>query len=343
MQQPKTRNQDDTQDELLVHVDEAERVIEDLPKTDISSKFSIVKYQGFWCPNHSNYMASILYFQQHFCARDTDLIIGSFPKTGTTWLKSLLFSVVNREKYGIKQSPLLNNHPHELVYRLEIDVYGNAFDYPRPHHLNELPSPRLLHTHLPYVSLPDSIKDSGCKVLYISRNPMDTLVSQWYFMISALKKMEGEDFEFFSMEEFFEFFLQGKLVHGPFFDHVVEYWKESLERPEKVLFLKYEDLKDDPIVELKKLAEFVGVPFSPKEESEGVIKEIIEFCSIGNLKEMEVNKSGVFNKFYEKKSYFRKGEVGDWTQYFTPSMVERMNKLMKEKFEDIGLFFKLGY
>ncbi|XP_074321505.1 cytosolic sulfotransferase 5-like [Silene latifolia] len=332
---------DSALDELLVKEAEVQCLVQSLPKTTtLQGIVELVNYQGFWCPNFSNNMASILAFQSHFCARDTDLIIASFPKTGTTWLKSLLFSVVNREKYDIKQSPLLNNHPHELVYRLEIDVYGNAFDYPRPQHLSELPSPRLFHTHLPYISLPKSIKDSECKVIYVSRNPMDTLVSLWYFTTSALKK-GGVDVEY-SMEDCFEEFMEGKLGHGPFFEHIIEYWKQSLEQPETVLFLKYEDLKDDPIVELKKLAGFVGVPFSSQEESEGVIKEIIEFCSINNLKEMEVNKSGVINEYFEKKSYFRKGEVGDWTRYFTPSMVERMNKLMNEKFEGTGLSFKLG-
>ncbi|KAK9742690.1 hypothetical protein RND81_03G191300 [Saponaria officinalis] len=342
MHQPKTTNQNEAIVESLVQEDEIQGITQGLPMISLSNNVKIVKYQGFWCPDVSNYLGSILAFQRHFQARDTDLIVASFPKTGTTWLKSLLFSVINREKYDTKHTPLLSSHPHELVYRLEVDVYGNAFDYPRPCDLNDLPSPRLLHTHLPYTSLPESIKFSGCKVLYISRNPMDTLVSQWYFFTNAFKKIEGEDFEFVSLEEYFENFVQGKVPHGPFFEHAVEYWKASLERPDNVLFLKYEDLMDDPITELKKLAEFAGVPFTPKEESEGVIKDIVDLCSIGSMKEMEGNKSGVFNKFYEKKSYFRKGEVGGWTQHFTPSMVERIKAIMHDKFESIGLSFNLG-
>ncbi|KAL9234316.1 hypothetical protein vseg_009200 [Gypsophila vaccaria] len=342
MDQPKASNQNKNESnfESFVHEDEVERLTKDLPRS-LSSHVNLVKYQGFWCPDFSNYLASIIAFQRHFQAHDTDLIVASFPKTGTTWLKSLLFSVINREKYGTKQSPLLSSHPHELVYRLEVDVYGNAFDYPRPCHLKDLPSPRLLHTHLPYSMLPESIKCSDCKVIYISRNPMDVLVSGWYFFTSALKKSKGEDFEGFNLEEYVEDFILGKVVHGPYFEHVVEYWKESIERPNKVLFLKYEDLKGDPTHELKKLAQFVGVPFTPKEESEGVIKDIIDLCSIGNMKEMDGNKSGVISKFFEKKSYFRKGEVGGWGHYFDPSMVERIKAIMKEKFESAGLTFNL--
>ena len=48
---------------------------------------------------------------------------------------------------------------------------------------------------------------------------------------------------------------------GPFWDHVLKYQKTSLERPQKIMFLKYEDLKRDPRGQVKKLAEFMGRPF----------------------------------------------------------------------------------
>ncbi|KAL2926354.1 Cytosolic sulfotransferase 12 [Bienertia sinuspersici] len=94
-------------------------------------------------------------------AKDTDIYIASIPKTGSTWLKSLLYSIVNRSNQTISESPLLTHHPHQLVYSLETDVYSVAFDYSRPHHLDELVSPRLLSTHVPYMSLPESFKTSN--------------------------------------------------------------------------------------------------------------------------------------------------------------------------------------
>ncbi|KAL2893524.1 Cytosolic sulfotransferase 5, partial [Bienertia sinuspersici] len=203
--------------------------------------------------------------------------------------------------------------------------------------LSQLPSPRLFHTHLPYTSVPESIKTSGCRILYITRNPLDTIVSLMHFGSKPMKKFLGVP----GIQDYFEEFCAGRIVHGPFFEHVLEYWKLSLEQPNKVLFLKYEDLKENPSFELKKVAQFVGMPFSPEEESQGVIQAIIEMCKINNLKEMEGNKSGVINKFYDKKSYFRKGEIGDWTNYFTPTMEERMKKLMDDKLSGTGLSFQL--
>ncbi|KNA11073.1 hypothetical protein SOVF_138430 [Spinacia oleracea] len=331
-------------DEMCKEVqEEVEKLVKCLPKvTQRGSSFEMIKYQDSWYFITGNLFRNVVTFQKHFVAKHTDIIITSLPKTGSTWLKSLLFAVVNRANHPINQSPLLTCHPQELVYSLETDVYSEAFPYPRPHHLNEVKPPRLLSTHVPYTSLPESIKTSECRLLYICRNPLDTLVSSYYFFQEYMKKFQEKKQDFAtkrSLGDTFEDFCNGKSLFGPSFEHVLGYWNMSLERPDKVLFLKYEDLKDDPELHLKRLAEFIGMPFSPKEENEGVIKQIVELCCIKTMK--EVNKSGVINKFFEKKSYFRKGEVGDWTNHLTPSMVERMNKLMEEKLEGSGLSFKL--
>ncbi|KAL2933267.1 Cytosolic sulfotransferase 15 [Bienertia sinuspersici] len=302
-----------------------------------------MKYQNFWYPR-CRLFKNTLEYQRHFEAKDTDLIIASHPKTGTTWLTTLLFAVVNRGKYPLSESPILYQHPHHLVHRLE-DVHfreaiGNqliSFS-----DLNKLLPPRLFSTHFPYVSLPESIKTSNCRILYICRNPLDTFVSQWHFYSKIAKHLGGDQhLKPYSFEDYFEDWLEGRIMFGPFFEHVVDYWMKSLERPEKILFLKYEDLKYDPIQHLKRVADFVGIPFSPEEESEGVITGIIEMCSINNVKELEVNKNGVNFTGVEKRAYFRKGEVGDWTNYFTPNMVERMNKLMQQKLGGTGLTFKI--
>ena len=83
----------------------------------------------------------------------------------------------------------------------------------------------------------------------------------------------------FSMEEAFEQFCKGVSLHGPFWIHVLGYWKASLDWPERVLFIKYEDLKMDSAIHLKRLAEFMGCPLSPEEESQGVVSEILNPCS----------------------------------------------------------------
>lgn len=144
------------------------------------------------------------------------------------------------------------------------------------------------------------------------------------------------------MEEYVDKFCNGEEGFGPFWDHVLAYWKVSLEKPEKVLFLKYEDMKEETIFQVKRIAEFIGFPFSEDEEIRGVVKEISDLCSLSSLKDLEVNKNGKFMPNFENKSYFRKGEVGDWVNHLSLSMAERVSKVSEEKLKGSGLTFKMS-
>ena len=142
------------------------------------------------------------------------------------------------------------------------------------------------------------------------------------------------------MEDYAEGFCRGEQGFGPFWDQVLGYWKESLEKPEKVLFLRYEDMKEETELYVKKVAEFVGFPFSKEEESQGVVAEILEVCSLRSLSGLEVNRSGKLMAIIDNKRFFRKGEVGDWVNHLTPSMAERIMKIIEQKFSGSGLTFK---
>lgn len=92
--------------------------------------------------------------QENFRARASDILLATVPKCGTTWLKSLTFSIMNRNDTTYQNS-LLTTTPHELVPYIETQVHGhNPTSY-----LDSLSSPRLLSTHVPYTSLPKSMID----------------------------------------------------------------------------------------------------------------------------------------------------------------------------------------
>jgi hypothetical protein len=119
------------------------------------------------------------------------------------------------------------------------------------------------------------------------------------------------------------------------------YWNESKERPKNVLFLKYEDMKEDEHFHLKKLAEFLNCPFTLEEENEGVVENIIKLCSFEKMKGLEINKIGTFARNFDNKYLFRKGEIGDWTNYLSPSMVDKLSKVIEEKLGGSGLKFRM--
>ncbi|KAJ6944339.1 cytosolic sulfotransferase 15-like [Populus alba x Populus x berolinensis] len=227
-------------------------------------------YKGVWYPVFA--IRGALSFQQHFIAQDTDIILASMPKSGTTWLKALT------ELYSKNQLP----------------------------DLKQLPSPRIFSSHSHYGTLPQSIRDSGCKIVYICRR-------------ENVKPLS-------SIDEGFDNVCLGIQSYGPFWDSVLGYWKASLERPDKVLFLK--------------IAEFLGIPFTDEEEKEGVIEEISRLCSLDSLRNLEVNKNSVRPSGLPNSSFFRKGEVGDWVNHLSPSMAENYLKIVEEKLSGSGLTFR---
>lgn len=136
-----------------------------------------------------------------------------------------------------------------------------------------------------------------------------------------------------SFKDAFDIFCEGVVPFGPYWDHALEYWKLSLEKPEKVLFIKYEDMKQNPNGHLKKLAEFLGCPFSLKEEKNGTVEEISRLCSFENLSNLDVNKTGKIlpdETAARNNVYFRKGKVGDWENHLTQEMIERIDTITRE-------------
>ncbi|XP_027910401.1 cytosolic sulfotransferase 15-like [Vigna unguiculata] len=284
-------------------------------------------FQQFWCP--STLIKEVNNFQKQFEAKDSDIFVASFPKSGTTWLKAIAFAIVNRQRFSIHNHPLLTSNPHQLVPPVE-PVYRGDVDFPTI-------EPRLFGTHTPFPSLPNSIMESNSKIIYICRNPFDTFVSSWIYY----DKIKREPLTTLKIEEAFEMYCDGIIEFGPWWSHMLGYWKESLANPNKVLFLKYEDLKDDANFQVKRIAEFLGFPFTQEEENNQVIESIIKLCSFEEMKNLEVNKSGIIHRFADKKYYFRKGETRDWLNYFSPSMTEKLTKIMEEKFGESGLSFMI--
>ncbi|KAK6925166.1 Sulfotransferase domain [Dillenia turbinata] len=283
-------------------------------------------YQGFWYKPFV--LENIMWQQDHFVAHPSDIVLATPHKGGTTWLNALAFAIVTRDRFNSSTSPLLTSLSHDCVRNLALPS------------LREVPKTPLLGAfHTPYVSLPKSILASGCKIVYMCREPKDLFVSQWYFLQSLSKEQV-------SLEEAIALFCEDASPFGTYWDHVLGYWKASLQRPNEVLFLKYEDMKRSTMDQVKKLAEFMGYPFSPEEETEGKVKNVVDFCSFDNLRNLEVNKTGFVEVTEELKVsnnlFYRRGEVGDWENHLTREMQERIDRITEERFTSWGLTYDIA-
>ncbi|XP_030441525.1 cytosolic sulfotransferase 13-like isoform X2 [Syzygium oleosum] len=313
---------------------EWEAILPTLPKQKGWMGNHLVQYQGVWLSLSG--LKGVMLARDHFKSLPTDIFLSTSPKAGTTWFKAILFTIMNRRNYQFSSHPLLTTNPHDLV--LFIEAMFDQTTFPSPVK-DDISSPRLLSTHMPYSLLPNSIKTSGCRIVYVCRDPKDALISQWQY----LKKLRPKEMPPLLLEEAFELFRDGVSHFGPFWDHSLGYYRASQESPKKVLVLTYEAMMVDPTVNIKRLADFIGHPLDPEEESGGVVERMVSLCSFENLSSLEVNKSGVqqFTAQFKvpNSNFFRKGQIGDWRNHLTPTMAESLNKISKESFGGSDLEF----
>ncbi|XP_072962569.1 cytosolic sulfotransferase 13-like [Typha angustifolia] len=175
--------------------------------------FPIPKYQNFFYPNHL--VSTTIAIQSTFQPRPSDIILATQPKSGTTWLKSIIFCIVNRARFAFDDDhPLLHSSPHDLFPFLHTLYEDRTLPIEL---LASMPSPRLLATHNPLSSLPASVLDSGCRIVYLCRDPKDAFVSMWHYIDQTIPSTIKRP----SIEELFESFCKGIMAYGPLWDHIL--------------------------------------------------------------------------------------------------------------------------
>ncbi|KAH0857244.1 hypothetical protein HID58_085505, partial [Brassica napus] len=252
--------------------EETKKLISSLPSRIDYQGNKICKYQGCWY--FYNTLQGVLNFQRGFQPQDTDIILASYPKSGTTWLKALTVALLERSKKHSSDDadhPLLYDNPHGIIPFLEIDVYSESSS---PNLAKFSAPPRLFSTHMPLHTIH-------------ARSPQ------------ALSLQD--------CVRVFEEFCNGTNYFGPFWEHILSYWRGSLEDPNYVLFMRYEEMKAEPRDQIKRLAVFLGCPFTKQEEDSGSLDKILDLCSLR--------------------------EVGDSKNYLTPEMENKIDMIIQEKLQ----------
>ncbi|KAG7543088.1 Sulfotransferase domain [Arabidopsis thaliana x Arabidopsis arenosa] len=173
---------------------EVRSLISSLPSyTDVEGK-KLCNYQGCWY--YYKNLQAVLDYQKNFKPLDTDIIVTSYPKSGTTWLKALTVALLQRSEDGLQNHPLTSDSPHGLVPFLEMKLYLKSST---PDLTKLSSSPRLFSTHMPF---------------------------------NTLSRIENKEAERSKLESIVESFCKGVNSYGPFWDNVLSYWKGSLEDPD---------------------------------------------------------------------------------------------------------------
>ncbi|KAK3730622.1 hypothetical protein QZH41_008015 [Actinostola sp. cb2023] len=170
------------------------------------------------------------------------------------------------------------------------------------------------------------------QAFYVIRNPKDVAVSYYYHY----KRYASYEFGAGLWDEFFEMFIDGGVQFGSWFDHVLGWWAHR-DDP-NILFLKYEDMKKDLPCAVQQIAEFLG-----KDLSVEMIQRITEQTNFSAMSGDQERFDHGDDEETRKKSrileikFVRKGEVGDWRNYFTKEQNRRFDVLYEKKMAGSGL------
>lgn len=241
------------------------------------------------------------------------ILFAGYQKSGNTWLRFLIFNYYNI---------IVNSAGRTLRYSELNEIYQNdTLGLPSNEIENKYPIsgpvkdfPYLIRTHS-FFKNQYRIFD---KIIYISRNPLDVLVSKYNFYIKNRKKEESVSFPFNEIDSYVLFYLP-----------IWRYHVKSYVNNDHIFHVTYEELKNDPAGRLEKILEYIGC----KQIHKSAIDKSIEFSSFDSIKKMG-RKSGETHGMAPKNSYHgeftRKGKVGGFREELNPKTISQAKKIIKK-------------
>jgi len=256
--------------------------------------------------------------EKEFVVQDGDVFVVTFPRSGTTWTEQMVHLLVHNGEQGEQRLtdavPWLETLPHRSRDMSEF--------------LKTMRGRRLFTSHLPYPLMPHA-QNTTAKYVYVARNPKDVATS-FYFHDQSKGGYEG------TWEEHLQLFLDGGLTFGSYFDHILPWWEAS-QKDRNILFLKYEDMKNDHAGNIAKIASFLDLQADSQ-----LIDRVV---ALSSFKSMSSGESTNFNWIPQREgvpTHFRKGDIGDWRNQFSEEQSQQLDALYLEKMKGTSLQFDFG-
>lgn len=268
--------------------------------------------------------------------RPSDVFTVSYPKCGSALLQFLVFGVLNRGQPSKDFEDFVARAPY-----LEWMGIKSVLEMRRP---------GAIKTHLPFEKNPHS---PHAKYIYMARNPFDCCAS--YYM--HMKAMPLSRPEAASFDVFFDAFLEGKVIYGDYFDHVLS-WYDRRNDP-NVLFITYEDVKSDPGASTVRIADFIdhGIGRELREDPV-LLSNVLKIASANNMTttcnqgirsiladelaltigKEQITPAELYKNVFaealeiaEGSDFTRKPICGRWKEFFKPEQVQRMKEWIGQK------------
>lgn len=258
--------------------------------------------------------------------RDGDVILSSFPKSGTHWVNEVIQLILH------DGDPTKLHHRHRRL-GLELTDVGDLSDVnkmkPSVVLVQDDPSPRVLKTHLLPSYLSKETWTRRIPIVYMMRNPRDVFVS-FHNFLSKLKTFNGKPMlKENNFDKFLEDFIAGEVGFGSWCDHATEFEKAAA-KGENILFVTYEDMKKDMATVVKSIANHLG-----HEINDEILAKIVENTTVDAMRRNYQEAAKAQDELNADLSIYVKTGVGDTKKKEIPEdKWKTLNEVFKEKVKD---------
>ncbi|KAH9360549.1 hypothetical protein HPB48_016443 [Haemaphysalis longicornis] len=263
-----------------------------------------------------------------FKAKAGDVVLSTFPKSGTHWVEFIVQLI-------LKKGEPISTH-QEFAGNMRLLEYSRCKDWTPALAL------RLFISHLP---LSRNRMSEEAKYVYVARNPWDVCVSffHWATNLSFFEFYDG------TFQDFVEAFMDGNFGYGDYFEHVASGY--ALRNEPNVFFVTYEELKQEKRSVVLKLAHFLGEEYGKNlEESDDMLQQLLERTTADSMRsilvvDLQTGLNEEWQEVFSRREYkckegyggdknkygiVRTARVGGWREHFTPELLSRMELRIQE-------------
>lgn len=226
-----------------------------------------------------------LLWYRHQGLRPSDVFFGSYPRSGSTWSRFTLFEIMTGQESGFVA---VNAAMH--------GVGGHSTG------LAALPqNGRMINTHERY-------RKEYKRAIYVVRDVRDVALSEFAYT-TAIEFFHGD------LDKFLTTFLCKKISpFGPWQRHVTSWLDSPIAATPNMLFMRYEDLRKNPLEGFTRMVDFLGVKADTAR-----IQRAIANNSLSKMKEKEEREPV---RASVKDRFVRNGLVEGWRSKLSSSQLQ---------------------
>jgi hypothetical protein len=245
---------------------------------------------------------------RNFPVYPDDRFLVSYPRSGNTWTRFLIANLLFQDR--------------EVSF-LNIDhLIPDVININR-RQLARVQRPRLIKSH-------EYFDPRYKRVIYIVRDPRDVVTSYYYFLLKQGFIADGYPFDTFIRR-----FVEGDVdpEFASWGENVVS-WVASRGGQSGFLLLKYEDIKVNPVQELAKVGDFLGIPHDSAN-----LTRAVKLSSADRMRELEQRDEDQWIGTRAKRKdirFVRTAITGGWRSSLSEDNVARIENAWAPIMKTLG-------